>query len=235
MTKGGGDHWAYMEKVLEDTRRYSRELLVEHEKLRARTLVLETQRARLEEDLLAARRAATLCAEHSVAVEQKNSHLTLLCGASYRIFQGTLDRREVLLRIREVVADVVGSEEIAIFSVAPDRPLLRLEQSFGAPASFPEIPLGSGLIGRSVQQGQPWVAGRSPGGEPLPCEKDLQASIPLVADGRAVGALAIFRLLPQKPALEKHDLDTFEILATHAGTALHCASLLSRVRDPIAS
>ncbi len=242
--------------MLEDTRRYSRGLLIEHEKLRARALVLETQRARLEEELLAVRhdlrreqaegdelraalsgsdREMTRLAERRVEVEQKNSHLTLLCGAGFRLFHGSLDRREVLDRIREVVADVVGSEEIAVFSLAPDRPLLRLEQSFGAPASFPEIPLGAGLIGRSVAQGQTWVAGRSQGGEPFPYEKDLQASIPLLVEGRPVGALAIFRLLPQKPKLESHDLDAFEILSIHAGTALHCASLLARVRDPIAS
>ena len=256
MTKGGGDHWAHMEKVLEDTRRYSRELLVEHEKLRARALVLETQRARLEEELLSLRhdlrreqaevdelRAAlsasdgqmTLLAERRVEVEQKNSRLTLLCGVGFRLFHGLLDRREVLDRIREVVADVVGSEEIAVFTLSPDRPVLRLEQSFGAPASLPEIPLGAGIIGRSVAQGQQWVVGRSPGGEPLPYEKDLQASIPLLMEGRIVGALAIFGLLPQKPRLESHDLDAFEILAIHAGTALQCASLLARVRDPIAS
>src|SRR5262245_5756671 len=165
---GGGDQWAHMEKVLEDTRRYSRELLVEHDKLRTRALALETQRAHLEEELLAARHELQRNAERVVAVEQKNSRLTLLCGASYRLLQGALDRAEVLGRIREVVADVVGSEEIAVFLVAPDRPFLRLEQSFGAPTSFPEIPIGSGLIGRSVQEGRPWVAGRSPGGERLP-------------------------------------------------------------------
>src|SRR5262245_37254302 len=117
-----------MEHVLQETRRYSRELLAEHEKLRARALVLETQRTRLEEELLAA--------------EQRNTRLTLLCGASHRLFQGTLDRREVLLRIREVVADVVGSEEIAVFGLAPDRPVLRVEQAFGVAGPLPEIPVG---------------------------------------------------------------------------------------------
>src|SRR5262245_51339395 len=173
MTKDG-DHWAPMERVLEDTRRYSRELLIEHEKLRARALVLETQRTRLEEEVLAARqelhgarmerdelRAALFESEkdgaarteRAVELEQVNTHLTLLGGASYRLFHGAFDRRDVLERIREVVADVVGSEEIAVFGLVPDRPVLRLEQSFGVPAALPEIPLGAGRIGRAVQQG----------------------------------------------------------------------------------
>jgi GAF domain-containing protein len=212
MTTGGGDHWAQIQRVLEDTRRSSRELLVEHEKERARTAALT---------------------ERCLELEQKASRLTLLCGASYRLFQGSLDRREVLLRIREVVADVVGSEEIAVFTVAPDRPVLRLEQSFGIAARLPEIAIGAGRIGRCVERGEPWVAGRS--GEALAFEADLQAAIPLLAGGRTVGALAIFRLLPQKPQLESHDLDTFELLATHAGAALHCASLLARLEMPTAS
>ncbi len=213
MTKSDADHWAQMQRVLEDTKRYSRELLLEHEKLRARTVELT---------------------ERCVELEQKSSHLTLLCGASYRLFHGSLDRREVLLRIREVVADVVGSEEIAVFTVAPDRPVLRLEEAFGVAATFPEIPVGTGRIGRSVQQGEAWIAGRS-AGEALPFEIDLQAAIPLVAEGRAVGALAIFRLLPQKPQLERHDFDTFELLSTHAGAALHCASLRARLLSQTAS
>jgi GAF domain-containing protein len=204
-----------MERLVEETRRYSRELLVEHEKLRAHTLALETQRARLEEELLTA--------------SQRNTRLTLLCGASYRLFHGRFDRGEVLLRIREVVADVVGSEEIAVFVLAADRAVLRLEQSFGAAGVPAEIPVGAGRIGRSVERNEIWFAGRS-SGDPLSGEADLQASIPLVVEGRPIGALAIFRLLPQKPRLEAHDLDTFELLATQAGAALHCASLLAR--DP---
>jgi GAF domain-containing protein len=212
MTRGGGDHWAQMQRVLEDTKRYSHELLVEHEKLRARTLALN---------------------ERCVELEQKTSRLTLLCGAGHRLFQGSLERREVLLRIREVVADVVGSEEIAVFTVASDRAVLQLEQCFGISATLPEIPVGVGRIGRCVQQGEAWIAGRS-AGEALPFEADLQAAIPLLVEGRAAGALAIFRLLPQKPQLESHDLDTFELLSTHAGAALHCASLRARLQNPTA-
>ncbi len=245
------DHWAYVEKVLQETRRYGRELLLEHEKLRVRTLALEAQRARLDEELQTARhdllrrsaerdelRAALFAleketkafSERNVEVERQNSHLTLLCGASYRLIGGTLGRQEVLSRIREVVADVLGSEELAVFTIAPGSGALRLEQAFGTSVSFPDIALGSGLIGHSVQRGEIYVAGRSPGA-PLSHETDLQACIPLQVAGRPVGALAIFRLLPQKPAFEARDLDVFELLATHAAAALHSSALQARVAD----
>jgi GAF domain-containing protein len=39
------------------------------------------------------------------------------------------------------------------------------------------------------------------------------------------GAIAIFRLLPQKVGLEEVDRELFELLATHAATALYCTQL----------
>jgi hypothetical protein len=44
------------------------------------------------------------------------------------------------------------------------------------------------------------------------------------------GAIALFRLLPQKPALEDVDHELFELLATHAATALYCTRLHQGVR-----
>jgi hypothetical protein len=42
------------------------------------------------------------------------------------------------------------------------------------------------------------------------------------------GAIALFRLLPQKSGIEAVDRELFELLATHAATALHCARLHAR-------
>lgn len=254
MDREAGHDWARVEKMLEDTRRYARELLQEHEKLRVRAFALEAQRARLEDELQAVRRdlsrghdeqeqlrhelsavekEKSTFAERNVEVERQNSNLTLLFGASYRL-HGSLDRREVLARIREVVADLLGSEELAVFTLDPGGAALHLEQAFGTSPPFTDIPLGSGLIGRSVQEGEIYVAGRS-GGTPLAYEADLQACVPLFLDGRPTGALAIFRLLPQKPGLEAHDFEILELLATHAAAALHCAALRARLAAQIAS
>ena len=43
------------------------------------------------------------------------------------------------------------------------------------------------------------------------------------------GAIAIFRLLPQKAAVEDLDRELFDLLATQAGMALHCAALHARL------
>ena len=49
-------------------------------------------------------------------------------------------------------------------------------------------------------------------------------------DGRPVGAIAIFRLLPQKAGFETVDYELFDLLATHGATALHCSGLQARLR-----
>jgi hypothetical protein len=44
------------------------------------------------------------------------------------------------------------------------------------------------------------------------------------------GAIAIYRLLPQKSGFEEVDRELFELLATHAATALYCTSLHARLQ-----
>ena len=56
-------------------------------------------------------------------------------------------------------------------------------------------------------------------------EERLTACIPLVLDGKVTGAIAIFRLLPQKAGIEDVDRELFDLLATHAATALYCTSV----------
>ena len=43
-----------------------------------------------------------------------------------------------------------------------------------------------------------------------------------VLEGRVTGAITVFNLLGQKPGLEPVDLQLFDLLASHAATALHC-------------
>ena len=53
----------------------------------------------------------------------------------------------------------------------------------------------------------------------------LVACIPLKLDNDVTGLIAIFSLLPHKPGLEALDHELFDLLATHAATALYCTSL----------
>jgi hypothetical protein len=94
------------------------------------------------------------------------------------------------------------------------------------PAGHAAVAVGAGRIGRAAQAGGPDV-GRPSETPERSAEGDLTACIPLKLDGQVVGALAVFRLLPQKAGFEAIDHELFDLLATHAALALYCTGVHS--------
>lgn len=260
MSDEAKDLGTYVHKVRDSTRRYVHDLLGEIEKLRVLAVSLESENAqlkderfRLQERLLTAReeldrirgeevslqrKLARVEAEHDqfaqqfVTVEQQNSNLANLYVASYRL-HATLDRKEVLSIIQEIIINLIGCEELGIFELDAPAAALALVASVGIdPARLQSIPLGAGPIGRAALTGEITLAGPPPkgGARGTPEETDLTACIPLKLDGQVTGAIALFRLLPQKPGLETLDHELFDLLATHAAMALHCTGLHAAVR-----
>jgi GAF domain-containing protein len=227
------------------------EVLKSNEALRALAASLETEMNRLHEQAIALRhenerhqreqttlqsQIESIRAESQryssryTEIEQQNSNLANLYVASYRL-HGTVDRKEVIETIQEIIANLIGSEEAGLFELDPETRALELVASFGLPAdSCPWIPLGSGLIGQAAQTGEIFVAEKDPPVEDSNLESRLTACIPLILDGRVTGAIAIFRLLPQKAGIETVDRELFDLLATHAATALYCTSLHAKLR-----
>jgi hypothetical protein len=165
-------------------------------------------------------------AEEFVAVEQQNNNLTNLYVASYRL-HGTLDRKEVLNTIQEILANLVGTEEQGIFELTPDGTSLSLVASVGIDAArYREIRLDAGPIGRTGLTGKLYVV--APGAADSE-EETLTACIPLKLNERVTGVIALFRLLPQKEHLEAVDHELFDLLATHAATALYCTGLHTKL------
>ncbi|HUR82515.1 MAG TPA: GAF domain-containing protein [Thermoanaerobaculia bacterium] len=197
----------YIEKVSSDTLDYVRTLLDEIERLRERLSEVEEQ----SRDFAA----------RYVEVEQQNTNLANLYVASYQL-HGTLVRDRVLTAIKEIVINLVGSEELAIWELI-DGSLVLLD-SFGIDDEpWRRVPLdaSSGMIGLCSVTGQRFVAGET---EILPSgrERTLSACIPLKLDDLVVGAIGVFRLLPQKAGFEPIDLELFDLLASHAASALYC-------------
>lgn len=226
---------SYVRKVHEETQRYTQELLAENDRLRVLVATLENERARLEETV----RSERVQLERQVAevekesrrfreqydlVEAQNSNLANLYVASYRL-HGTLDRKEVLAAIQEIVINLIGSEELGLYEMANEGRSLRLVESFGINAAEHAIvPVGAGRIGRTAAAGEADI-GPNAGGDARAEEANLSACIPLKIDGRVTGVLALFRLLPQKSGFEAIDHELFGLLATHAATALYCTRL----------
>src|SRR6476646_9594599 len=122
----------YVDKVASDTREYVALLLEEIQRLN-HTLADFSSRY--------------------VDVEQQNTNLANLYVATYQL-HGTLDRDRVLGAIKEVIINLIGSEELAIWEVTGEN--LTLLDSFGIDAQqWESIALDGegGLIGLVAETG----------------------------------------------------------------------------------
>jgi GAF domain-containing protein len=237
---------AYIRDVTERTRSYLRELQQESERLRSRLAVSEAERTRLGAEVIELKQkleaqiagglgldAAGLArleeenrryAEQYVVLEQKNTHLANLYVASYRLHE-TLSREEVLSILQEIVVNLIGCEQHAIYELSEGGDALRLLAGMGIDeARCKQVRLGDDEVSRKLAAGEVFVAPGAPvtvAGHP----HRLTASVPLRLAGKTTGAIALYRLLPQKPGVEDIDRELFELLAVHAGMALHTTKL----------
>jgi len=170
-------------------------------------LLAENERLRLLVDGLKAESEAQVANLASLYVAVTSVH-------------GALDRPSVLASVQEIVTNLIGSEEMAIFETEPAHGRLTLIASMGIePGAYQQVALGDGAIGRAAANGERLI--RQEGGS-LTENGDaaLTACIPLKVGGRVVGVLAVFRLLPHKGCLDAIDIDLFDVLAAHAANAL---------------
>ena len=103
----------------------ARDLWGENESLRARVAQAEGERDQLAERLRDLERAL-----EDNAVLQQSSSLASLYVAGHRLHAG-VDLPEVIEAIQEIVATLVGSEEMALFERDEDAPTLSLIASVG--------------------------------------------------------------------------------------------------------
>jgi len=164
---------------------------------------LEGHLARIQDDLAAiAARNARDSAEY-VLVEEENTRLANRYVSCARLDRCE-ERGEVLDAIQEIIINLVGSEELAIFELdAEGRPMLLA--SFGLDADrLDAIARGDGAVARAAS-GTRWL--ESDHGPTMEEETGLTACVPLIAGGEVIGVIAIFQLLPHKFQLESFDLE----------------------------
>jgi GAF domain len=189
------------------------ELAASHQGLAECTLEVDRLRERLADLQREHRR---LCDDYA-ALEGRIAELGNLCVLMERL-HGTLDHREVLAGVQDVIINVIGSEELAIFEPSEDGRWLSPTQSFGVEdRHLGRVPWGEGPIGRAAAEGMGWVVG---GGAAPPEFPDLTACVPLAAGDRLAGVLVIWRMLAHKPVFGEADRNVLEHVARHAATAL---------------
>jgi len=167
-------------------------------------------------------------------IERQNSDLASLYVASYRLHE-TIKRSEVIAVIEEIIVNMIGSEELAIFEMDAESGKLILVDSLGIdPEDLARVTLNesrieeaAGVLQEVVETGQRYVV-ESGDGKALEQTSGLTACVPLVLDDKVIGAIAVFRLLDQKESkLTTLDFELFDLLATHAAAALYCSERAS--------
>ncbi len=184
---------SFVDRVRTDANRYLQELLAENE--------------RLKNDF--------------VTVQEEISGLANLYVAVSSV-TGTRDRVKIVSAIEEVVVNIVGSEELAIYTLEDER--LRLVSAVGVDADeVTRVEVGSGVIGRVASSGEAYIPLDEGEARETFVGRPVNACVPLTVDGVVNGVLVVFRLLQQKPKLTESDVELLRLLGTHGGTQLACA------------
>jgi hypothetical protein len=153
--------------------------------------------------------------------EEQRERLTPVYVSGQRLQEATR-REDVVAAIEEIVANILGSEEVAVFVLDEASRALRLVGASGVDVRrLATVRLGQGIIGAAAERGERWVkGGGAPPARAAAYEAGLTACVPLRFGEKVTGAVAIFRLLPQKSSFEPGDEDVLALLETAAATAL---------------
>ncbi len=241
----------YVGRVREETQRVMREVLAENEKLREIVGTLDRDNEVLHEQLAtltteldirkqkeeALRRKlddigseSSKLARQVAEIEERSANLANLYVASYQL-HGTVNREAVLGAIGEIVINLIGSEQFAVFE-RRNGGAFRLLTSFGIAASEYESLSEADALGRLIASGETKLYGQPASSDGLP---PLVACVPMKIDDEIVGGIVIFALLPHKQELADLDYELFDLLGSHAGTALYCTALHAEMSAGAAS
>lgn len=158
-------------------------------------------------------------------LERHHFLLERLNAASARLLQA-IELGDVYEAIGEIIGNLIGCEEVAIFQHHALDQTFSMAWSVGVEKeTLQQFGLGAGLIGRAAHEGTSQFQNRRPGTPLLPHESKLTACIPLKLDRAIIGVIVILGLLPQKNGLEWSDFELLKFLETYGAVAAQLQSL----------
>lgn len=164
-------------------------------------------------------------ANRYVEIEEENNMLANLYIASYQL-HSTLDFKEVLKIILEIVINLIGAEEFGVLLLDEKTNRLEPVASEGvATSELPSVEVGKGIIGEAVKSGENYFIDSMEGYQ-RDFEKPL-VCIPLKIKDHVIGVIAIYKLLSQKDEFTSVDYELFTLLAGHAATAVFSSRMYS--------
>ena len=229
---------------------FTEELLRENQRLRYRLAATETEGASRDEvDRLRAevqqlteenRRIAARFREveeenkdfahRYIEIEEQNNNLANLYVASYQL-HSTLDFREVITIVQEIVINLIGAEAFAILLLDEKTNELKAIASEGQDV-MPGVDaisarLGDGVLGQVAKTGESYYINQDVEGGRVTLDKPL-AAVPLKIKEHVIGLIVIYKLLQQKDSFSAVDYELFSLLAAHAATAIFSSKLYSQ-------
>ena len=165
--------------------------------------------------------------ERSLREQLERHHFLLarLSTASALLIQ-SLEEGGVFETIGEIIASLIGSQEVAIFDYSPIQETFSLAWSTGVEANILQpFESGAGMFGRTIQLGMTQFRDRQPVSILLPWENNLTASVLLKSSAGVVGVIAIFGLFAEKNSLEWADYELLKFLETYAAVAIQFQKL----------
>jgi hypothetical protein len=124
-----------------------------------------------------------------------------------------LTQEDAIRAIQDIVANVIGSEEMALFSMHAESSHFDVIASCGvSEEQCLRATSEEGVVARVWRSGAAIF--------PRSGSSGITACIPLFSEQQLVAVLAIFALLPQKLRLEPMDMQIMKFLEHHAGELL---------------
>jgi transcriptional regulator with GAF, ATPase, and Fis domain len=169
-------------------------------------------------------------ANRYIEIEEQNNNLANLYVASYQL-HSTLDFREVIQIVQEIIINLVGAEAFAILLLDEKTNDLKAI-AFEGEDVMPGVDqistrLGEGVLGQVAKTGESFYINQDVEGGAVSLEKPL-AAVPLKIKEHVIGLIVIYKLLQQKDAFSAVDYELFSLLAAHAATAIFSSKLYSQ-------
>lgn len=194
-------------------------------KLRLRVDELEREKQEILDRIKQVEAENVNFANRYVEIEEENNNLANLYIASYQL-HSTLDFREVLQIIMEIIINLIGAEEFALMLLDEKTNKLQAVAAEGLETSdLPTVGLGEGIIGQMARTGENYFIDDLEN-----YTRDFQhpiVCIPLKIKEHVIGVIVIYRLLVQKSHFAEVDFELFTLLAGHAATAVFSSRLYS--------
>lgn len=242
-------------RVFEEGKKFAEDLIKENERLRIVNVTLkneirsiESQYIKLdvvrqqkkleliENELVALRRENQELKQQFVTVEEENrdfserysvverqhTELANLYVCMYRL-HATLEYDQVIQTIKEIVISLLGAESFGIYLRDGSDEKFRLVGHEGIDQSLQQsITFTDGIIGNAIASGESYIDPNATKSKP---KNTVIACIPLKVGAGVLGVLLVFDLLNHKPAFNAIDFELFEILASHAATAISVSKM----------